>query len=175
MERVIIIPSASPPHKQNVPLAAAADRLELCRVAVRDDQLFEVSDWEMRQKGPSYTLHTVQHFRQTLPQGTSLYWLIGMDTLAELPSWYRIGELARCCTLVTVGRPGVERPDLSPLAELVSTAQLHEIQEHILESPLIDISATEIRARVRAGRSIRYLVPEAVRELIDARGLYRTR
>jgi len=170
---VVLVPGASPPHKPEAVLTPAADRLELCRLAVDDDPLFEVSDWETCQPGPNYTLHTVRHFRAVLPEDTRLYWLIGMDSLAELLSWYRVGELAGLCTLVTAGRPGNARPDLTPLRELLSAEQFRELERHILETPLIDISATDIRARVRAGLSIRYLVPEAVRAAIAARGLYR--
>lgn len=171
--RAVVIPGASPPHKQQAALAPAADRLELCRLAAGGDPLFEVSDWELRQAGPNYTLHTVRHFRETSPPGTRLYWLIGMDSLAELPAWHRVGELASLCTLVTVGRPGHEWPDRSTLIESMSDDQIRELEAHTLDSPLIDISATDIRARVRAGRSIRYLVPESVRKAIEARGLYR--
>lgn len=171
--RVVLIPGASPPHKQDVTLTPAADRLELCRLAAGGDPLFEVSDWEARQAGPNYTLHTVRRFRQTQPEQTRLYWLIGMDSLAELSSWYRVGELVALCTLVTAGRPGCEWPDRSSLVESMSAEQIRELEAHILDSPLIDISGSDIRARVRAGRSIRYLVPESVREAIEARGLYR--
>jgi nicotinate-nucleotide adenylyltransferase len=173
VSKVVLIPGATPPHKQREALTPAADRLELCRLAVSDDPLFEVSDWEVRQPGPNYTLHTVRHFRETQPPGTPLYWLIGMDSLAELPSWYRVGELAALCTLVTVARPGFQWPDRSRLIEFMSAERISELETHTLESPLIDISATEIRARVRAGRSVRYLVPDRVRAAIEARGLYR--
>lgn len=174
VDRVVLIPGASPPHKQRAGLAPAADRLELCRLAIQGDPLFEVSDWEIRQAGPNYTLHTVRHFRETLPPRTRLYWLIGMDSLAELSSWYRVGELARLCTLVTAGRPGSEKPNRDCLMEFMSAEQIHQLEAGVLDTPLIDISATEVRSRVRAGRSIRYLVPEAVREAIEARGLYRS-
>jgi nicotinate-nucleotide adenylyltransferase len=172
IERVVLIPSASPPHKQRVVLAPAADRVELCRQAVNGDPLFEVSDWEIGQAEPNYTLHTVRHFRALAPE-TPLYWLIGMDSLAELSSWYRVADLVSDCTLVTVRRPGSHEPDLSSLAELMTVEQIRELESHVLVSPLVDISATDIRARIRDGRSIRYLVPEVVRQAIQARGLYR--
>ena len=171
--RVILIPSASPPHKREATLTPAADRVELCRLAVRDDALFEVSDWEAQQAGPNYTLYTVQHFLETEPPGTKLYWLIGLDSLAELPTWYRVGELASLCTVVTAGRPGSAWPSRESLTDLMTSEQINELEAHYLDSPLIDISATDVRARVRAGQSIRYLVPEPVREAIQARGLYR--
>ncbi len=170
--RVVLIPSASPPHKQGVTLTAAGLRLEMCRAAVAGDGLFEVSDWETRQSGPNYTLLTVRHFRSEWPDD-ELYWLIGMDSLAELHTWYRAGELADACTLVAAGRPGSPRPSRSELERFLTPEQAARIEQHILSTPLIEISATDIRARVRAGRDIRYLVPEAVREYIATHRLYR--
>jgi nicotinate-nucleotide adenylyltransferase len=172
-EQVILIPSANPPHKHGPALTAAADRLELCRLAVHDDPLFEVSDWEVRQPGPNYTLHTVRHFRNACSPRTRPYWLIGLDSLHELPTWYRAGELASACTLVTAGRPGLPWPSRDSLAKFMSSGQIDELEAHYLHGPLIDISATDIRARVRAGWGIRYLVPEPVREAIETRGIYR--
>jgi nicotinate-nucleotide adenylyltransferase len=171
--RTVLIPSAQPPHKLHLPLAPARDRLEMCRLAAAGDPLFEVSDWELKQAGPNYSLRTVEHFRQTLPPGTPLYWLIGQDTLAELATWYRVGELAALCTFVTAGRPGHAPPDLQPLAKLVGAAVLEHIQRHILTTPLIEISATDVRERIRRGRSARDLVPPTVERYIAERGLYR--
>lgn len=172
--RVVLIPSALPPHKQHVALAPADQRLEMCRLAVAGDALFEISDWELGQRGPSYTLHTVRHFRAALGAIEPLYWLIGLDSLVDLPTWYRVGELADVCTLVTAGRPGVTPPDLNAaLGSQLSGEQIERIRQHILPTPLIEIAATDIRARVRGGRSIRYLTPEAVASYIATRGLYR--
>ncbi|MBU0641586.1 MAG: nicotinate (nicotinamide) nucleotide adenylyltransferase [Planctomycetes bacterium] len=172
VERIILTPGAHPPHKRGQQLTAAQDRLEMCRRAVADDPLFEVSDWESRQAGPNYTLRTVQHFRAVLPARTRLHWLLGMDSLVELGTWYKVGELAAACSLVSAGRPGYDRPGLSELAGVLTAEQIEALRENILETPLIEISATDIRARVRAGLSIRHLVPDAVREYIAARGLY---
>jgi len=173
--RIVLIPGARPPHKQPAALTAAEARLELCHLAVRGDKLFDVSDWETQQAGPNYTLHTVQHFREAASSDVRLHWLIGMDSLAELATWYRVGELAELCTLVTVGRPGSAWPEREALRAHLSAEQIRALEQHTLQSPLIDISSTDIRQRVRAGRSIRYLVPEAVRGAIEARGLYRGR
>jgi nicotinate-nucleotide adenylyltransferase len=170
--RVVLIPGASPPHKQRVELTPAAVRLELCRLAVADDPLFEVSDWEARQSGPNYTLHTVRHFRETHPPQIKLYWLIGMDSLAELPTWHRASELVDVCTIVTAARPGFAAPDDTVLAGRFSPEQIAGLRRHIVDGPRIDISGTDIRARVAAGRSIRYLVPEPVRRYIAEHGLY---
>ena len=173
-DHVVLIPSASPPHKQHATLTPANVRVELCWLAVEGDSLFEVSDWETRQSGPSYTLHTVRHFQADLGLDDRLYWLIGLDSLFELSTWYRVGELADACTLVTVGRPGARRPSRGELEEYLRAEQIDKLEAHILSSPLIEISATDIRTRVATGRSIKYLVPEAVRIAIAEREMYRT-
>lgn len=171
--RVLLIPSAAPPHKQHKTLTPADVRVELCRLAARGEPGFEVSDWETRQSGPNYTLHTVQHFRTTEPPETQLYWLIGLDSLLELPTWYRVRELASLCTIVTVGRPGARWPSRETLLQFLSSEQADTLEAHYLDCPLIEIAATDIRERARKGLSIRYFVPDAVAEAVAARGLYR--
>ena len=79
--RVVLVPGARPPHKADAGLAPAADRLAMCRLAVAGDSQFEVSDWELGQPGPNYTLHTIEHYRSASPPGAQFYWLIGMDSL----------------------------------------------------------------------------------------------
>jgi nicotinate-nucleotide adenylyltransferase len=171
--RVILVPSATPPHKQDQPLAPAADRLAMCRLAVGDDPQFKVSDWELQQEGPSYTLRTVQHFQVTRSgMFSEILWLIGMDSLEDLVSWHRVAELVDACTIVTAARPGFAPPERSELAERFSVRQIDKLLTHVVEGPQIDIAGTDIRARVRAGRSIRYLVAEAVRDHIQQHGLY---
>lgn len=170
--RVVLIPSRRPPHKRDEDLAPAEARLALCRAAVAGDDLFEVSDWEMQQRGPNYTLLTVRHFRALHPPPARLAWLIGMDSLAELATWHQVAELVAECEVLTAQRPASAPPSLASLETLVSAAALERLQANILETPRIDVGATQIRARVAAGRSIRYLVPERVREEIERRRLY---
>lgn len=167
VDRLILIPGRNPPHKARSGLASAEHRLAMCRLAVEGETLFEVSDWETHQEGPNYTLLTVEHFRKTLPDDW-LAWLIGMDSLIDLPTWHQVGRLAQACTLVTAARPGFEMPDLRELARLTAPNDLQRIVEHTLETPRIDISSSQIRARLVEGRSIRYLVPDAVAELVAA-------
>jgi len=173
VERVVLIPSARPPHTLDRQLTLARLRVRLCELAVADDPLFAVDDWETRQSGPNYTLLTVHHFRERLGPEPALYWLIGADSLAELHTWYRVPELVEACMLVTVARPGVDLSRLPQLERLLTPAQLDRLRAHVLSTPRIEISASDIRARLRAGRSIRYLVPEAVRAEIERLGLYR--
>jgi nicotinate-nucleotide adenylyltransferase len=171
--RMVLIPSACPPHKREDELAGAEDRLQMARLATQGEAILEVCDAEVRRSGPSYTVLTVDEYRRSVGWDTPLFWVIGGDTLPELHTWYRIRELGDLCRIVTAVRPGYEQPDLSQLAQVLSEEQVQRLQDAVLQTPRIDISATEVRRRVREGRSIRYLVPEAVREYIERRGLYR--
>jgi nicotinate-nucleotide adenylyltransferase len=173
LDQLILIPSAKPPHKHAQVFAEATDRLEMVRLAIADEQSFELSDCEIRRAGPSYTIETVQHFRDRLGSEVELYWIIGADSLAELSIWRRIAELAELCQIVTACRPGFESPDLSPLTSLLSPQQIKRLEAGLLSTPLIDISATQIRRRVSERLSIRWLVPPAVARYIEQHGLYR--
>jgi len=159
LDRLLLVPSAEPPHKPGAVQASAEQRLRLVRAAVEGDSRFEVDDLELRRTGPSYTVDTLRLLRERHP-GCELYFLIGVDQVRELHTWREPEEVARLATLVAVSRGG-EDPGASPypLRRVAVTR--------------IDISATEVRRRVREGRSIRYLVPEGVRELIEREGLYR--
>jgi nicotinate-nucleotide adenylyltransferase len=168
---VVLIPAAHPPHKPSKSVASFAERLEMCRLAVAGDPLFSVSDWEGRQTGPNYSLNTVEHFRGLVGEEAWIGWLIGGDSLLELHTWHRVADLCRRCTIVTAARPGFSA-DMSRLAALVPAAELERVRGHMIRSPQIEISASQIRARRRAGCSIRFLTPEPVVEYVERRGLY---
>jgi len=174
LDQLILIPSAKPPHKHAEVVAEATDRLEMVRLAIADEQAFELSDCEIRRAGPSYTIETVQQFRDRFGTEVELYWIIGADSLAELSVWHRIAEVAELCQIVTARRCGFESPDLSPLTDLLGPQQIKRLEAGLLSTPLIDISATQIRRRVGKRLSIRWLVPPAVAEYIAQRGLYRS-
>ncbi len=171
-ERVLLIASPNPPHKKDVRLIDAAHRLRMLELAVDGDAELAASDAEIRRGGVSYTYDTVMHFREQAARGAELIWLIGADSLPELATWHRTEDLVRVCRIVTLRRPGWEAPDLGALRARIGAAAVEQLVADIMESPRIDISATDIRARVRAGRSIRYLVPDPVREYIEAERLY---
>lgn len=173
LNRVVLIPAMLPPHKQTSELTDARHRLEMARLAVQGDPLFEVSDAELHRAGPSYTFDTVTQFRQQLGPLVELFWFIGADSLPELPSWYRVAELVKVVRIVTAARPGWTRPDPVHLIAAVGPPAARQLLEDCLETPRIDISATDIRARVRSGLSIRYLVPEGVASYIATQRLYK--
>lgn len=174
LDRVVLIPSARPPHKQGVPMTPAEDRLAMARLAVEGDPAFGVSEIELQREGPSYTFDTIAEFRRVVGPDIELVWFIGADSLPELPTWYRVAELVQAVRIVTACRPGWTPPPAGALARAVGEKASARLLQDCLQTPQIDISATEIRQRVRAGLPIRYLVPDRVAAHIDHVRLYRT-
>ena len=172
-DRIILLPTATPPHKDGESLADPTHRVRMVEAAIEDESLFELSDFDLTRKGPSYTIDTVACFQQRSAKQADWHWIIGADSLVELPSWHRIGALVDSCRIVTAARPGGEQIDWSTLQRALSDRQIRKLREGVVDTPRLDISSTDIRSRVRAGRSIRYLVPTAVRRYIADRGLYR--
>jgi nicotinate-nucleotide adenylyltransferase len=171
---VVLIPAAQSPHKQGVTVQSspAKDRLDLCRAAVAGDRFFGVSTVELDRPPPSYTYDTVKELFQqagvqTIGKSERIRWLIGADQLKSLPRWHRAAELLQSVTFVTAARPG-SKIDLEALPE-----EFRHLAGGIVNTPHLDISATDIRGRVKAGKPTRYLVPAAVEELILQRQLYR--
>ena len=175
--RVVLVPSSRPPHKLTQQLADGADRLEMCRRAVANEPFFDVSDWELGQQGPNYTLLTVQHFRAALGPETEVCWLIGMDSLVELATWYHVAELVDACTVVTAARPGYEDPDLAAL-EAPSRFEMKQVERLVGGRDHSDrhgstSRATDIRTRVADAVAvcvISFLM--RVSAWITAQGLY---
>lgn len=172
VSRMVLIPAANPPHKIGEPMADARHRHEMVRLAVQGEAGLEVSDVELRREGPSYTIVTVQHFREQIGMDEPLYWIIGADSLPELHTWYHIRELCELCTIVTAARPGFESPDLTALERVLSREQVDRLCRGVLTTPRIDISATDIRRRISRGDSVRYLLPEIVCQYIQSHRLY---
>jgi len=180
LERVLFVPAYVSPHKQGKPHAPPEDRLRMVQLAIADNPAFEASDIELRREGPSYSIDTVQELRVQSGGTWDIHFLIGSDSLAELATWHRVGELADMCRFVVFSRPeergaGTPRPQdaLERLRGTLSEEQVAAIAARSFEMPLIGVSSTEIRRRVRDRLSIRYLVPEVVRRYIVAEGLYR--
>ena len=172
LDQVIFIPARTPPHKRSRKLAAARDRVEMARLAVADHAAFSVSEMELRRKGPSYTIDTVAAMRRRFGRSAELHFLIGGDSLAELPLWRDVTRLVTLCRFVPLDRPGVPLPRLSDLRAALGE-EARGILKRRIRMPRLDISSSDIRLRVAEGRSIRYLVPAAVAEYIDRRRLYR--
>ena len=159
LDRVVFIPTAQPPHKRARDLLPGPVRFELVQQAIRDQPVFVASDVELQRTGPSYSIETVNILHRQLPQA-KLFLLIGEDMLAV--RWMGWKTLKHLCTVVVAHRPG-------------SKGVRREAGLKWLEMPQIDITSSDIRARLKAGRSIRYLVPAAVARAIDRHGFYQRR
>lgn len=163
LDEVWFIPTNVPPHKPQ-PGAGARERLEMVRLAIADHPAFRAEEAELDQGGVSYTVDTVAALRERYPE-RSFYWIVGTDMMNDLPNWHRIEELAAQVRFVCLRRQGEESEEGALPAYL---------RERLLHAPMppIGISSTDIRERLRDGRSIRYQVPEAVRDYIERNGLY---
>ena len=156
LDRVLFIPTNQPPHKTARDLLPAAERLTLIRLAIKDHPSFVASDIELQRTGPSYSIDTIKILRRQLPDA-KLFLLIGQDMLGV--PWLAWNELKRLCTIVAARRPG-SRPKRS------------ETGIKWLEMPELGVASSDIRHRLRIGRSIRYLVPASVERYIRQRRLY---
>jgi nicotinate-nucleotide adenylyltransferase len=167
---VLFMPAARPPHKGRKAVSNAADRVMMTRLAIGGDPGLDLSLVEMERPGPSYTVDSLAQLRAHLGDDVSLVLIMAADSFAEIESWRdpdRILELAEW----GVGpRPGTQLPERAELERRFGEAAS---RIHLLDGPSLDVSSSEIRARVAARRPIRYLVPRAVEELITTRGLYR--
>ncbi len=150
--------------------ASDEDRLAMVRLATEGNPAFGVTDAELRRGGVSYTVDTLRALRRVHPRGRILF-VAGMDSLLTLHLWHEPLEILGLCEFATFRRPGSPTPSPSDLH--LPEPHATRLLANVFEGRLCDVSSTEIRARVAAGRSIRYLVPGAVADYIAARGLYR--
>ena len=174
LERIVLVPAASPPHKSPAH-ARADDRLEMLRLATEGEGIFEICEDELQRSGPSYTLDTLCRLRQRHGPGAALHWVIGADMLPELPQWHRVTELLEIARLIVCLRPPWDRklPEiLEGLRQKLPAKAVDDLEQSVVRTPLIDISSTDIRSRVGEGKSIRYLLPERVRRCIAEKGIY---
>ena len=167
---VRLIVSARPPHKPaDAGVAAAADRVALCRAAVAGDDFFLVDDRETRRAGPSFTSDTARELQRETGDTGPVPWLIGADLLAGLTGWHEAelllsGSLVRFVVMRRAGY-AIEWDALPPAVA--------RLRESVVGVPQIDISATRVRERLAGGRDVRYLVPDGAAALIRERGMYR--
>ena len=166
LDRVLWMPAATPPHKQGDPtLAPAADRLAMTRAATRGNPRFEVSDLEVAREGVSYTVDTLRQLWEERP-GTDLALVVGGDSAVGFAAWREPQAILDLARLVVYARPGA---NLTAIPDWVRARSL------FVDGPLLEVSSTALRARIADGRTVRYLVPDAVREVVERRGLYRAR
>jgi nicotinate-nucleotide adenylyltransferase len=176
LDRVLFVPAAVPPHKRDRALATAEDRLAMLALAVGGHEAFAVSTLELDRGGVSYTIDTLADLAARHP-GDTLVLLLGPDAVAGLPTWRDPGAILDGWEVRAVERDGLDdvasivaRPDV---AALLGAERASGLIESRIRMPAIGIRASDLRAAVAAGRSIRYRTPRAVEAYISAHGLYR--
>ena len=171
LDRVLFIPCFLPPHKPAKGLVSDAGRLAMLRAAVRGERKFSVSTVELERGGISYTIDTVQALQRRYPRAR-LHFIIGSDTLPELHSWRRIGELLTKVTFLTIERPGFRLEDMTARRLRLPKPWPAILARTVFRGHRVEISSSDIRRRVAAELPIRYLVPPSVARYIETRKYY---
>ncbi len=171
LDQVIFLPSGQPPHKENALLVSAVNRLNMTILAVHGEEGFIASDMEVRRAGTTYTVDTIRQMRAEHPD-VELYYIIGGDTLFQLPTWRTPQEVARLLNggMIVVPRPGADKEALS--LEALKLKQSMGLKTLIADEGGPDISSTEIREKLIAGKSVSGMLPQVVADYITQHGLY---
>jgi nicotinate-nucleotide adenylyltransferase len=167
LERLLFVPTGQAPHREIEQDPGPEARLEMCELAVDDDEGFEVSRAEIEREGPSYTVETLRALHEEGPDD-ELFLLLGGDQASALPKWHEPEEVLRLATVAVVPRTGFHREAIA-----VNTASLKgAARVRFFDMPRIDVSSSLVRRRVAEGKPIRYLVPDKVAGYIEENGLY---
>lgn len=164
LDKVLFIPSYIPPHKQQDHITNAQHRLKMVQLAIVGNPFFDFSDWEIVKQGTSFTIDTIEFFAdQYQIDRNHLFLLIGADNLTDFSRWKNPDQIIRMATLLVAERPGSD------------LRQQHHITipYHLIDVPKMNISSTMIRQRISQGKSVRYLVPDAIHKYIEKFELYR--
>ena len=184
LDKILFIPSAIPPHKENSHITLAKDRLEMIRLAIDGNKCFEISDFEIESKSPSYTIITLEHFKNNEPD-SEFYFIVGNELFNEIETWRDYKRLFELANFAVITRPGFSELDSSriPLA-LKGDFRYHNTIDNVIsftnnkkeivfiEIKGIEISSTDIRGFVKSKQSIKYLVPDKVEQYILSQKLY---
>ena len=169
LEEVVFIPAGQPWLKEDQPISPAQLRMEMVRIAIAANPFFRVSPIEVDRPGPTYTHDTLLALREEWGSGAELYFVLGADSLQELPRWKEPKRILELCTPVVFSRPGCTAVSLEKLDEALPGIGK---RVRLLRDPQIGVSGTEIRRRVAEGTSVRYLIPEGVERFILEHRLY---
>ncbi len=187
LDQVLFVPSFLPPHKQDEVIPSAAQRQEMVALAIAGNPHFSLSDIEVKREGMSYSVDTVAALLHIYPKA-DFYFITGLDSFLEIQTWKEWERLLSLCRFIVLSRPGYAFTDLASIDFMRKSAnELHALDQRILtqavletgsgmvyleQIALYDISSTDIRQRVRQGRTIKYLLPECVETYIIKNNLY---
>jgi nicotinate-nucleotide adenylyltransferase len=169
LSEIIFVPAGQPWLKADSPVSPAEHRVEMVRLALAGKPSFKLSTMEIDRPGPTYTVDTIDELKRQLGSEDELFFILGWDDLNQLPQWHDPSRLIKLCRLVAVPRVDYPSPDLESLDAVIPGLSQRVI---LLDSPRIDINASEIRRWVGQGLSIHHLVPESVERYIKQHKLY---
>ena len=169
LDKVIFIPTGNPPHKELE--LSAKDRYEMVRLAISPNPDFEISDIETTRVEKSYTVDTIRELKKIYKE-EKLYFLIGLDSLFQLKTWMKIGDLSQEIEFVVALRPGyLDKEEVNK--EIDFLRENFGTKINLIKTPLYEISSTDLRDRIREGKSLRYLIPKKVLDYIEESGFYK--
>ncbi len=167
LSAVVFVPAGNPVFKRDRDVTPASDRLEMCRLAVASNPAFDVSALEIERGGDTYTVDTLRELRSFYPDNVELFFITGADAVAKISRWHESVEVARLARFIAVTRPGYD------LTQVRRELDEGPFSVEFLETTALSVSSSDLRERVRAGKSIRYLTMGGVLDYIGAHGLYR--
>jgi nicotinate-nucleotide adenylyltransferase len=173
-EKIIFIPTKRSPLKDSFPKASDDDRIAMIAIAIAENKKFQLNDCELKKHEPSYTLETVRQFQADYGSDTLIYWLVGADSIDELPRWYGIIELIDECNLCVMFRAGCKPPDFAKFTAIWGPQRVEKLQRNVIQTPLIDVSSTEIRSRLAAGLDVADMLHPSVIDYIRKSRLYQS-
>lgn len=169
LERVLFIPAGNPPHKTAEAVTAQKHRFKMLQLAVQDNPAFALSPLEFQKKAVSYTVDTIEELKTTYA-GAALHFIMGADSLLLFHTWKDYQRLADLCGFIVVTRPGYSLKQNEEALKKVPARLWGHLRQ--LEIPGLDISSSDIRARIAAGKPVKYLLPPSVEEYIRGNCLY---
>lgn len=170
LDKIIFMPAGIPPHKKDKHLSSNTHRYNMTLLAINSNRHFFLSDMELKKEGISFTIDTIKYLK-SLYIDTEIYFILGSDSLFQIDTWKDYQELLTLCHFIVAPRPNCHNEKLENTVNTLNS--LYNSSIHIVEGPVLDISSSEIRDRVRKGLSISYLVPKPVEEYIYKHGLYK--
>ena len=174
LDCVLFVPVRQQPHKAGSPEASGEHRLAMVKLAIEGNQAFSASDCELRRQGKSFTIDTIRELRRQLSPGAELFFILGADSVPELPMWKDLDELRGLCTFVVAARPGWPPDALDVLSRHLPAERVAAMRDAAVRTTDVRVSSTDIRERVAGGASIEGLVPRPVVLYITENKLYRT-
>jgi nicotinate-nucleotide adenylyltransferase len=169
LDTIFFMPAGHPYFKEGMKVTSVVHRVRMVRLALAGQPHFRLSLIEIKRPGPSYAVETLERLKTRLTARDELLFILGWDSLLGLPRWYAVDRLVRLCRIVAAPRPGYPPPDLDLLEKQLPGISTRII---ILDKPIIDISSTQVRDRVRQGLPVDMLVPPAVGDYIREKKLY---